>query len=305
MPEPSYHLGAGSGSHGRQTGAMMIGMERVLREAQPDLVLVYGDTNSTLAAALVAAKTGVRLAHVEAGMRSFRRAMPEEVNRVVADRLSDLLFCSTKSAVEELCREGRKDNVHLVGDVMYDSFLFSLALCDAKACLRQLGLARHGYVLATVHRAENTDSGGRLGAIFDGLGQVANQIPVFLPLHPRTAAALRQEGLSVPKGVIVVDPLSYRSMVSLVSHASVVATDSGGLQKESYFAGVPCVTLRDETEWVETLENGWNRLARLTPDAIKGAVLEALALPRNRMPPRIYGDGDAAGRILTILRGLT
>jgi UDP-GlcNAc3NAcA epimerase len=294
---PKHHLGVGSGGHAKQTGAIMAGLEPIVDAERPDIVLVYGDTNSTLAAALVAAKAPVRLAHVEAGLRSHRRGMAEEVNRVVTDRLADLLFCPTATAVDNLVREGRAD-AHLVGDVMYDGFRREAARADGEAPSR-FGLASKRYVLATVHRAETTDDPARLAAVMAGLGRAGRERPVLLPVHPRTRAALERQNVAVDAAVRLVPPQPYHVMLGLLAGAAVVATDSGGLQKEAAFARVPCVTLRDETEWQETVQTGWNRLAPLTPDGIAGAVAAA-ATPPSSLPPD-YGDGDAAGRILRVI----
>lgn len=305
IPPPAYHLGVGSASHGAQTGAMMARLEEVVARERPGWVLVYGDTNSTLAGALVAAKASVPLAHVEAGLRSFRRGMPEEVNRIVTDRLSDLLFCPTEASVANLRAEGRDDGIHLVGDVMYDSFLYFREQVNGARVLRQLSIGGGAYILASVHRAENTDDPGRLSTVISGLGLIAQRVSVVLPLHPRTAKALDSAGITLPEGVRAIEPVSYLAMIGLLLNAAAVATDSGGLQKEAFFAGVPCVTLREETEWVETVETGWNRLAPLTEEGIEAALSAALEQKRKRAPPSLYGDGDAAGRIVRILAEAT
>jgi UDP-GlcNAc3NAcA epimerase len=300
IPVPRWNLAAGSGSHAAQTGAIMLGLETVIAERRPDIVLVYGDTNSTLAAALVAAKAGIALAHVEAGLRSYRRAMPEEINRVVTDRLSDLLFCPTDAAVANLAREGIVAGVHRTGDIMLDTFLRTARVAPREVH-RRFGLATRGFVLATLHRAENVDDSGRLHALLDGLAAVAVETPVLLPLHPRTRkAAAGMPALAAP-GLVLVDPLPYPEIVALLAAAAAVATDSGGLQKEAYFSGVRCVTLREETEWSETLEGGWNRLASGDAGTIAAAVRAALAAPREPGPPPVYGNGDAAGQILAVL----
>lgn len=304
MPEPVANLEVGSGSHGSQTGMVMSRLEQVLPDLAPDVVLVYGDTNSTLAAALVAAKMGVTLAHVEAGLRSFRRAMPEEVNRVVTDRLADLMFCPSQLAATYLEREGKHAGVHVVGDIMVDSFLHQRAQPEAASACARLGLDPGRFLLATVHRAENTDDPARLASIMAALTRVGADLPVVLPLHPRTRKAAEAAGVSLD-GIRILDPLSYGTTVGLTAAAAAVATDSGGLQKEAYFAGTPCVTLRDETEWVETLENGWNRLAPPGDAApIVAAIQAALCFPRLAPPPPVYGQPDAAGRILSVLAGL-
>jgi UDP-GlcNAc3NAcA epimerase len=294
---PKHHLGVGSGSHAAQTGAIMAGLETVIDSERPDILMVYGDTNSTLAAALVAAKAAVRIAHVEAGLRSYRRGMAEEVNRVVTDRLADLLSCPTRTAVENLKREGRDDAL-LTGDVMYDSYRREVARADLGALARH-GLTTKHYVLATVHRAETTDDPARLAAIMAGLGRAGRRMTIVLPLHPRTRAALDRQGIVVDPAIRVVAPQPYHAMLGLLAGAAVVATDSGGLQKEAAFARVPCVTLRDETEWEETVISGWNHLPPLTADGIAGAIAAAATPPVG--PPPDYGDGDAAGRILMAL----
>ncbi len=303
IPEPVYNLDVGSDTHGSQTGAIMSGLETILPTLNPDLILVYGDTNSTLAAALVAAKAGVQLAHVEAGLRSFRRAMPEEVNRIVTDRLSDHLFCSSPASVNQLEREGISQGVHMVGDIMFDSFLFSAATPEAKTATTRFSLTPGNYILATVHRAENTDDPSRLKSIFDALGLAAIERPVVMPMHPRTSKVLASNRFVLPPGIRVLPPLSYASVVGLTVSAALVATDSGGLQKEAYFAGVPCVTLRDETEWKETLDSGWNRLAPpVDSHKIYQKLNEARHLTGTGKPPALYGNGDAAGNILDIVR---
>jgi UDP-N-acetylglucosamine 2-epimerase len=262
---PDYHLGVGSGSHGYQTGEMLKRIEEVLLKEKPDLVMVYGDTNTTLAGGLAASKLHIPVAHVEAGLRSFNKKMPEEINRVLTDHLSDLLFCLTQTAVENLRREGIEKGVYLVGDVMYDAVLLYLDLAERKSeIMERLGLKPKSYALATVHRAENTDQPERLRTIFDGLERVAEEgLSVILPLHPRTRKHLNTLGIH-PKEVQVLDPVSYLDMLVLEKNARVILTDSGGVQKEAFFFRVPCVTLREETEWVETVERGWNTL-----DAVK------------------------------------
>lgn len=301
IPEPAVNLGVGSLPHGAQTGAIMAGLERIMTNLQPDLVLVYGDTNSTLAAALVAAKSTALLAHVEAGLRSHRRAMPEEVNRVVTDHLSDHLFCPTDAARVELRREGVVAGVHVVGDVMYDSFLYHRDKAQIDPFLSQHGLARRRYIFATAHRAENTDDPRRLAALLAGLGDAARDIQIALALHPRTRDIIAKHGLRLPTGIVVLEPQPYIRTIGLLSAAAVVATDSGGLQKEAFFAGVPCVTLREETEWIETLSDGWNRLAPPGDGDIGTALRSAAGLPRDKPPPQLFGDGDAAARILEAL----
>ena len=294
---PSYSLGVGSGTHADQTAAVMRHLDTVVNTEQPDVVLVYGDTNSTLGAALVAAQRTVPLAHVEAGLRSGNWSMPEEVNRVLTDRCSDYLFAPSESAVRNLADEGIADGVHRTGDVMYDALL---AVQE-----RLLGSTpdwlsyREGeYLLATVHRAENTDDGGRLETVVRGLADAP--LPVVLPAHPRTVAALRREGLlSWAKDRLhIVDPVGYVDFLRLLDGAERVATDSGGVQKEAFYLDTPCVTLREETEWVETVDAGWNTLVGADPGAI-GRELRRPFDPDAK--PSLYGDGNAAERVADIL----
>lgn len=300
IQKPDYHLNVHGGGHGAMTGAMMQKLEPVLQEVRPDYVLIYGDTNSTLAGALVAAKLHFPVAHVEAGLRSFNRAMPEEVNRVVADQLADILFASTERAVVNLRREGvAAERIHLVGDVMYDAALqFSEIAKQRGDLLDRLGLASKGYVLATVHRAENTDAPERLRAIVTALETVAERLPVVLPLHPRTQGRIKADGLAFNK-VRVIPPVGYLDMVALEAQAAAIATDSGGVQKEAFFYRVPCVTLRDETEWVELVELGWNKLASPSADGLTETILAAIGSSGKDAQP--YGDGRASAVIAAAL----
>lgn len=297
LPEPDHHLGVGSGTHGRQTAQMLERLEDVMRRESPDAVVVYGDTNSTLAGALAAAKLGLRVAHVEAGLRSGVRDMPEEINRVVADRLSTWLFAPTKNAADNLAREGITDGVVVTGDIMFDALLQHVAIAEQRSTvLRDMGLTPGSYVLATVHRAANTDDVRRLGEIFDALALLHE--PVIVPLHPRTKAALMGTDIEVEPPVRVVEPVGYLDMLMLQRHARVVLTDSGGVQKEAYLLGVPCVTLRDETEWVETLEGDWNVLAGADAERIVAAAKR----PRPAGEPApAFGDGHAAERMVAAL----
>ncbi len=304
LPAPTYHLGIGSGPHGEQTGRMLAEIERVILERSPDLVLVYGDTNSTLAGALAASKLHVPVAHVEAGLRSFNRRMPEEVNRVLTDHVSDVLFAPTEVALHHLRNEGiSADRIVRVGDVMLDAARVFTQGREAQeeALLKTLGIVKRGYALATVHRAENTDVRERLDVIQQALAAVSKQMPVLLPLHPRTRKALSALGFD-PKeaGVQVLDPLGYPDMALLLRNARLVLTDSGGVQKEAFFHGAPCVTLRNETEWTELVALGWNRLAPPTDVAsILLAVERALAEPGR--PGNPYGDGYASEAIVANL----
>lgn len=300
IPKPARNLGVGGGRHGAMTGRMLEAIEQALIEETPDWVLVYGDTNSTVAGALAAAKLHIPVAHVEAGLRSFNRAMPEELNRVLTDHASNVLFAPTQVAVENLLREGLpQERIALVGDVMYDAVLHyrKRAETDSRV-LDDLGLESGSFVLATIHRAENTDDPERLRGVMGGLERIAGDGPVVLPLHPRTRAALERTGLleGVQRALRVIDPLGYLDMLRLSSAARLIATDSGGVQKEAYFHGVPCVTLRDETEWVELIHAGANTLA----GSDTSQVYDAYCTMRDRQigSDGLYGTGNAAGEIL-------
>lgn len=320
IPKPNYNLGVGSGPHGWQTGQMLIRIEKVLLKEQPDWVLVYGDTNSTLAGALAAVKpsfgkasagsaqrlrTSVPVAHVEAGLRSFNRAMPEEHNRVLTDHAADLLFCPTQMAVDNLAREGVTDGVHLVGDVMYDALLYNAALAEQRSdALTRLGLSPGGYALATVHRPRNTDDPARLQAILAALEEIGQELPVVFPAHPRTRQAIArfcpnnlQSEIRNPQ---LIKPVGYLDMLILEKHARLILTDSGGVQKEAYLFSVPCLTLREETEWVETVEAGWNLLVGADRAAIVRAAREFRPVGA---PPPLFGDGHASERIVALLTG--
>jgi UDP-GlcNAc3NAcA epimerase len=306
IPRPDHELGVGSGSHGRQTGQMLIGIEEVLLAERPDWVLVYGDTNSTLAGALAAVKLGIPVAHVEAGLRSFNRAMPEEHNRILTDHCADLLFCPTQTAVDLLRSEGVTAGVHLVGDVMYDAALqFAEVARQRSTILAELDLTPKSYALATLHRPYNTDDPDRLREVLAALD--ALEMPVILPLHPRTRARLAgMDRLQTAQGKLqttdcnlqFVNPVGYLDMLALEQSAALILTDSGGVQKEAYFFAVPCVTLRPETEWVETVATGWNRLAW-------GDAAVVVAAARGPWPvdppPPVFGNGHAAEQIVRLL----
>jgi UDP-N-acetylglucosamine 2-epimerase len=297
LPPPQYHLGVGSGSHGVQTGRMLERLDPVLGKERPDVILVYGDTNSTLAGALAGAKLGLTVGHVEAGLRSFVWSMPEEVNRVLADRCSQVLFCPTQTAVANLAAEGITAGVHLVGDVMYDALLQSAPLAEKRSrALERFGLVPRRYLLATIHRAGNTDDSGRLASIAEALNRVEE--PVIFPVHPRTAQRIAEAGIVFAPHVQLVEPLSYLDMLQLERNARRIITDSGGVQKEAYLLRTPCITLRDETEWPETLAGGWNVLVGTHPES----VCAALAQPEPVAPPEpLFGDGRAAERIVAVL----
>lgn len=299
IPAPEYELDVGSGPPGRQTAKMVIRIEEIVKHERPDAVVVYGDTNSALAGALVAAKTDPELVHVEAGLRSQNWSMPEEVNRVVTDHVSDVLLAPTETAVENLRAEGLTEGVHLTGDVQYDLVTWARSRARARSTtLEEFGLAPGKYVLATVHRAENTDHPERLRSILDGLASAP--MPVILPAHPRLVYRLEELGLAgrVRDEFVLTEPLGYFDFVRLLDCANRVATDSGGIQKEAYFLGTPCVTLRDETEWVETLHGDWNVLVGADGEAIRRE------LTRRRSPeadPRPPGDGHPSERIVEVL----
>ena len=298
LAEPSWNLGVGSASHGEQTGRMLAGIEEILISQHADAVLVYGDTNSTLAGALAAAKLQIPVIHVEAGLRSFNRRMPEEINRVVADRLSSLLLCPTPIAVSNLAAEGIGDGVHLVGDVMYDCLQrFDDAAPFTRTLQDTYGLRRREYVLMTCHRAENTDSPTRLAGIVRAANQVAGTLPVLFIAHPRTRKAIAALGVTADANLRMAEPVSYLEMLALEREAALVLTDSGGVQKEALFYRVPCVTMRDETEWVETVESGANRLTGADADRIVEAVEAQLARP-DPVPDhaQYYGSGKASQR---------
>lgn len=289
IPEPDHNLEISGGHHGQMTGRMMEGIEQVLLDDRPDAVLVYGDTNSTLAGALAATKMHIPVYHVEAGLRSFNRRMPEEVNRVLTDHVSALLFCPTSTAVNNLEAEGVREGVHLIGDVMFDATIFAKELASQQSTIvDEAGLADGGYVLLTLHRAENTDDPKRLAALCRFIETEAVGRPVVFPVHPRTRQAFARHGLK-PVDVTMIEPVGYVDMHRLLAGAALVMTDSGGLQKEAYFHRVPCLTLRDETEWVETIEAGWNRLWSAKD-----------YLPRRDIDA--YGDGKAGEKIVQVIQ---
>lgn len=296
IPTPDYNLGIAGGSHGQMTGRQMEKLEEVLLEEKPDWVLVYGDTNTTLAGALTAAKMNIPLAHVEAGLRSFNRRMPEEINRVVTDHVSDLLFSPTETATKNLLSEGISDrNIDQVGDVMMDVCLHYRHKATAPTWFDAYGLRPGNFILATVHRAENTEDSRRLSHITTALGRA--DYPVVLPLHPRTRKALERHQINLPGNIYVVDPVGYLEMLWLTDHAAIVTTDSGGLQKEAYFMHTPCITLRDETEWLELAELGVNRVVGTDPDKILAAIHQPIS-EQSFLVSRPYGDGHSAEKII-------
>jgi UDP-GlcNAc3NAcA epimerase len=301
IPKPDYDLGIGSDTHGRQTGKMLIAVEEVVEREKPDVILVYGDTNSTLAGAIVASKLHIPLVHIEAGLRSYNKKMPEEINRIMTDHVATLLFAPSDLAVENLAQEGIQEGVHQVGDVMYDAVLYNMEIAEQAHSLGKFNLTSGQYILSTIHRAENTDNRDRLEAILKAFKALDEK--VVLPLHPRTKIKIEVFGLNsilenAPK-IEIIEPLSYLEMLLLEKHAKAIVTDSGGVQKEAYFAKVPCVTLRDQTEWTETIEAGWNQLVNPLTDNLP----EILANVESGKPiENLYGDGEAAKKIIAIMK---
>jgi len=303
ISSPNYHLGVGSASHGRQTGDMLARIEEVLLQERPDVVMVFGDTNTTLAGALAAVKLHIPVVHIEAGLRSFDRRMPEEINRVLVDHCSTILSCPTSTAVENLRCEGITKGVYLTGDVMADVVMDSMALSASSTVMRDLGLENRGYFLATVHRAENTDDLSRLKQIVQAMAEIADILPVLFPCHPRTEKHLKDVGLWtwLSERVRVIRPVGYLEMLVLESRAQKILTDSGGVQKEAYILRVPCITLRDETEWVETVDDGWNVLVGSNREKIVKAA-RSFEPPENQS--HAYGDGRASQRIRELMHTL-
>ena len=297
MRQPDFNLGIGGGTHGAQTGMMLIELGKVMSSVKPDCVLVYGDTNSTLAGALTAAKAGIPLAHVEAGLRSYNRAMPEEVNRVLTDHVSTWLFCPTDVAVQNLKKEGIVKGVHQIGDVMYDALLHNLEIAREKSqILARMSLKKGEYALATVHRAGNTDNRNNMQSILDALGLLPTR--VIFPVHPRTRKRIEEWELAVNSNVSLIEPLGPLDILQLLENANCILTDSGGMQREAYLLGARCITLREETEWVETVSAGWNSLAGVDAKRIR-ALYETWKPAGER--PLLYGDGRAAEKIVQIL----
>lgn len=299
IPEPDYHLGVGSGPHGKQTGEILARIEEVLVKEKPEIVIVFGDTNSTLAGALAAVKVHIPVAHVEAGLRSFDRTMPEEINRVVADHVSTLLFCPTQTAVRNLATEGISKGVHLSGDVMVDAMEYNRGIAAEKShIVERFGFSRKGYLVLTVHRPANTDIRTNMESIISALGE--SGLPVLFPVHPRTRKMLERYGLwgCLPENVTPTEPMGYLDMLEFMANARKILTDSGGMQKEAYLMGVPCITLRDTTEWVETVKDGWNVLV----GSDRGKIVEAIMSfsPRKKRS-MIFGEVGASGRICRIL----
>jgi len=313
LPKPDHHLGVGSCSHAQQTALMLERIETILEKERPEVVLVYGDTNSTLAGALAAAKANIPVAHVEAGLRSYNRSMPEETNRVLTDHLSAFLFCPTALAVRNLSREGIRDGeetvVKNVGDVMYDSILYYADIAERKSTILQdlklfsaEDLRPGTYYLATLHRAGNTDHPKRLSAILKALDEIGRENPVILPLHPRTQKMMETYQLRVrERRIKLIEPVSYLNMIKLMSHARMILTDSGGVQREAYWLRTPCLVLREETEWVETVNTGWNLLVGTdTKKIVEGMKRLEGSKPREKRR-ELFGDGKASEQIVQIL----
>ncbi len=293
IPKPDYNLGVGSGGHGRQTGEMLIHLEDIYLKEKPDLILVYGDTNSTLAGALCGSKLLIPVAHVEAGLRSFNMKMPEEQNRILTDHVSSLLFVPTSSAIENLKNQGITDKVYQVGDVMYDAILHFKDLAEKKSNFSKI---TGDYILTTIHRAENTDDIKRLKNIIEALNECDKK--VILPIHPRTRKYISDYGLNFSENVKVIEPVGYLDMICLEMHAEKIVTDSGGVQKEAFFMKKPCITMRDETEWIETVNNGWNKIVGTDKNRIIDAIVNFLP---NQEQENIFGEGRAAMQILNII----
>jgi UDP-GlcNAc3NAcA epimerase len=297
LPEPDINLEVGSGGHGAQTGEMLISMERALLDVRPDLVVIRGDTNSTLVGALAAAKLHIPLVHIEAGERSYNRHMPEEINRLVADRLSDMLFCVTQTAVRHLAEEGIVAGVYYSGDVMLDALLQNLPVAQAESTiLSRVGLPPSYFLLATVHRASNTDNPENLRNIISAFNAIRE--PIVFPVHPRTRAAIDRLGLNFAPHVLAIEPVGYLDMLMLESNARAILTDSGGVQREAYFLSIPCITLREETELIETVLSGWNQLVGTQPDRIITTARDFI--PPTEHPP-LFGEGQAAERIADVI----
>lgn len=301
IPSPTWQLNCGNSSHGAMTGRMLEEIEQILLSAKPDYVLVYGDTNSTLAGALAATKLHIPVAHVEAGLRSFNKAMPEEINRILTDHIASKLFCPTHGAVEHLRKEGITEGVSHVGDVMYDAAITFGKIAEQKSSIiRSLGLKEKSFRLCTVHRAENTDDAERLTGILSALDEIATaECPVILPLHPRTKLCIERHGIAISNPYVrIVPPVSFLDMILLEKYALTILTDSGGIQKEAYFHKTPCITLRDETEWVETVSAGWNQIAGYKREDILKCLTN---MPEKRQEISDYGIGNTSQKIVELL----
>jgi len=301
IPKPEYNLGIGSGTHGHQTGAMLSAIEDVLLKEEPDVLLVYGDTNSTIAGALAASKLHIPVAHVEAGLRSFDRRMPEEINRVLTDHISNILFCPTEMAIRNLKKEGIENNVYHTGDVMTDAVVYNLQRAvKSSNLLEKLSLKKKGYVAATIHRPSNTDSIENMKSIFKAF-ELSGKTIVF-PIHPRTKKYIVEYGLPIPANVLLIDPLGYLDMLILTGNAEMMITDSGGVQKEAYIMRTPCLTLRENTEWIETLEGNWNIL--LSSNRVDDIIHALLYERKLGVWNPVFGDGHGAEQIVSLLENI-
>lgn len=298
IPKPDYNLNIGSGNHGKMTGEMLGKLEEIYLKEKPDCILVYGDTNSTLAGALAASKLLIPVIHVEAGLRSFNKSMPEEQNRILTDHISKLLLAPTKDAEKNLEKEGIKNGVHNIGDVMYDAVLMFKEKSKIKEkLLEKIGVKKNEYILATIHRAENTNNIERLKNIIEALNE--SSATIVLPLHPRTKKFIEEYGLNFAEDIKVIEPVGYLEMLMLEGNSQKIVTDSGGVQKEAYFMSKPCITMRDETEWVETVDVGWN----VVVGTDKAKILESIKNfnPKNEQP-YIFGDGKASEKIVELIK---
>lgn len=296
IPEPDYNLNVGSHSHGKQTGMMLERIEKVLMKEKPDVVIVYGDTNSTLAGAVASVKLEIPVAHIEAGLRSFNKKMPEEINRILTDRISDFLFCPSEVAVENLKKEGIEKGVFFVGDIMYDIFLKYREKLEEEKVLKKFGLTPSGYILLTIHRKENTDNPENLKKILESVGE-SKELTIF-PLHPRTKKVILEKEIKIPENIRVIKPVSYLEMLVLEKNSKKILTDSGGVQKEAYWFGIPCITLREETEWIETVKENMNILTGSDKKKILNSIKNFS--PENKVK-NIYGYGNTAEKIIEIL----
>jgi UDP-GlcNAc3NAcA epimerase len=297
IPVPDYNLEVGSDTHARQTGKILISLDEVFQKEKPDLVIIRGDTNSTLAGALAACKLNIPTAHIEAGERSFDRKMPEEINRIAVDAVSDLHFCSSRTAITHLKNEGISSNVHWVGDVMYDAMLQNWPIAQHKShIIEKLMLKPKQYALVTIHRSATTDDPKNLAKVVDILNRVEEE--VVFPVHPRTRLALARLDANFPRSVHLIEPVGYFDMMMLEENARLIATDSGGVQREAYFMGIPCLTLRYETEWIETVKAGWNKLVGIQPHNV---LREWTTFSPQQARPKIFGDGHAAQKIADII----
>ncbi|MFW6173102.1 MAG: non-hydrolyzing UDP-N-acetylglucosamine 2-epimerase [Elusimicrobiota bacterium] len=299
IPTPDYNLGVGSSTHAEQTGQMLIGIEKILRKVEPDYVLVYGDTNSTLAGTLAAVKLNIPVGHVEAGLRSFDRSMPEEINRVLTDHASDVLFAPTETALRNIKKEGIIRGVYLTGDVMFDALINNIKIAEKSNVIEKHNLQKRDYLLTTVHRPSNTDNKENLENILKAFSAVNERI--IFPAHPRTIKFIRKHGLTskIGENVSIIDPVSYLDFLWLEKNAKKILTDSGGVQKEAYLLNIPCITLRKNTEWVETVEGGWNILV----DTNKEKIIESINdFTPKKKPRNVFGNGKACTKIVRILK---